>query len=55
MIKDIKMPQTAIIATVLRNQEVVAATGDLELTADDRLIIFAHHDAVKKIQSVFLK
>jgi trk system potassium uptake protein TrkA len=55
MIKNIKMPRSAIIATVLRNQEGVSATGDLELTCDDRLIIFTHHDAVKKIQSVFLK
>ncbi len=55
MIKNIKMPRSAIIATVLRNQEVISAIGDLELTCGDRLIIFAHHDAVKKIQSVFLK
>jgi trk system potassium uptake protein TrkA len=54
-IKKIKMPRSAIIATVLRDQEVVSATGDLELAASDRLVIFAHHDAVKKIQSVFLK
>ena len=55
MIKNIKMPRNAIIATVLRDQEVVSATGDLELAPADRLVIFAHHDAVKKIQSVFLK
>ena len=55
MIKNIKMPRTAIIATVLRDQEVVSATGDLELSPGDRLVIFAHHDAVKKIQAVFLK
>jgi len=55
MIKEIRMPRSAIIATVLRDQEVVSATGDLQLAPDDRLVIFAHHDAVKKIQSVFLK
>ncbi len=55
MIKDIKIPNAAIIATVLRDQEVISATGDLELACEDRLIIFAHQDAVKKIQSVFLK
>lgn len=54
-IRNIKMPRTAIIATVLRNQEVVSATGDLELAPGDRLVIFTHHDAVKKIQGVFLK
>ncbi len=54
-IKEIHIPRSAIIATVLREQEVVSATGDLQLAANDRLIIFAHPDAVKKIQSVFLK
>jgi len=55
MIKDIKIPRSAIIATVMRGQDVVPATGDLKLVPTDRLLIFSHHDAVKKIQSVFLK
>ncbi|MDD2598064.1 MAG: Trk system potassium transporter TrkA [Kiritimatiellae bacterium] len=54
-IREIKMPRQAIVATVLREHEVVAATGDLRLAADDRLVIFTHQDVVKKIQSVFLK
>ncbi|MDH3982059.1 MAG: Trk system potassium transporter TrkA [Kiritimatiellaceae bacterium] len=53
-IKEIKIPSTAIIATVLRDDEVVTATGDLQLLADDRVLIFCHPDAVKKIQSIFL-
>jgi len=54
-IRDIKIPRTAIIATVMRDHEMISATGDLELEAHDRLIVFAHHDAIKKIQSLFLK
>jgi len=54
-IQQIKMPRSAIIATVFRGQDVVPATGNLKLVPTDRLLIFAHHDAVKKIQSVFLK
>ncbi len=54
MIKDLRMPRTAIVATVLRGGTVVSATGDLKILADDRLIIFAQHDAVGKIQSLFL-
>lgn len=53
-IKQIKMPNTAIIATVMRDGEVATATGDLELQNDDRVLIFCHPDAVKKIQSIFL-
>lgn len=54
-IMEIKMPRNALIATVLRGQEVRAATGDLALVPQDRLLVFAHPDAVKKIQSMFLK
>jgi trk system potassium uptake protein TrkA len=53
-IKEIKIPNTAIIATVMRHGEVMTATGDLQLQADDRVLIFCHHDAVKKIESIFL-
>ena len=53
-IKEIKIPSTAIIATVLREGAVVTATGDLQLQAEDRVLIFCHPDAVKKIQSIFL-
>ncbi len=53
-IKEIKMPATAIIATVMRNQDVLTATGDLQLQPGDRVLIFCHPDAVKKIRSVFL-
>jgi len=54
LIKDIKIPSTAIIATVMREGEVVTATGDLQLQAEDRVLVFCHPDAVKKIQSIFL-
>ena len=52
-IHKIKMPNTAIIATVLRNGEVMTATGDLHLEAGDRVLVFCHPDAVKKIQTIF--
>lgn len=53
-IRETKMPSTAIIATVMRHGEVLTATGDLLLVANDRVLIFCHPGAVKKIQSIFL-
>jgi trk system potassium uptake protein TrkA len=53
-IHEIKMPSTAIIATVLRNDQVVTATGDLLLKANDRVLVFCCPDAIKKIQTIFL-
>ncbi|QHI69999.1 Trk system potassium transporter TrkA [Tichowtungia aerotolerans] len=54
-IREIKMPRKAIIASVLRGQEVLPAIGTLRLVPHDRLLIFAHPDAIKKIQSMFLQ
>ncbi len=53
-IRDIKMPSTAIIATVIRDGDVLTATGDLVLQAKDRVLIFTHPDAVKRIKGIFL-
>ncbi len=53
-IRSIRIPDKAIIATVLRQGEVVTATGDLQLVAGDRVLVFCHPDAVKKIHSLFL-
>jgi len=52
---NVKMPKASIIATVLRGREVLPAVGTLELAAKDRLLIFAHPDAVKKLRAMFLK
>ncbi|MFA5688688.1 MAG: Trk system potassium transporter TrkA [Kiritimatiellales bacterium] len=54
-IKEVKFPRESIIATVMRAGEVLTATGDLELAAGDRVLIFSHPDAVKKIEAIFLK
>ena len=53
-IQDIKIPSTAIIATVMRHGEVMTATGNLQLQADDRVLVFCHPNAVKKIHSIFM-
>jgi trk system potassium uptake protein TrkA len=55
LIREIKLPRESIIAVVLRGDEVLTATGDLRLIPADRVLIFSHPDAVRKIQSIFLK
>jgi len=54
-IRTMKLPREAIIAVVLRGGEVMTATGELTLVTGDRVLIFTHPDAVRKIQSMFLK
>ncbi len=53
-ISDINLPKDAIIASILRDDEVITATGDVVLQVADRLIIFAQYNMAKKIQSVFV-
>lgn len=52
---EVKLPREAIIAVVLRGAEVLTATGSLMFVPGDRVLIFTHPKAVKKIQSMFLK
>jgi len=54
-IKDMRLPRDAIIAMVLRDGEMVTATGDLMFDVGDRVLIFAHPNCVKKIQSMFFR
>ncbi len=55
LIRDIRLPRAAIIAAALRGGEVHTATGDLQLLPGDRVLIFVHPDAVRKIEAMFLK
>lgn len=54
-IQEIKMTKDAVFATVVRDEEVLTATGDVRLQEGDRLLIFCHPDAVKKIQNMFIQ
>ncbi|MBM4152292.1 MAG: hypothetical protein FJ220_02060, partial [Kiritimatiellaceae bacterium] len=54
-IRALELPRDSLVATVLRNGDVLPATGDLELQHSDRVLIIAHPHAVKKIQSMFLQ
>ena len=52
-IKDISLPERSVIATVLREQDVKTATGDLQLLAGDRVLVFTHADEVGHIRTIF--
>ena len=41
-IKDISLPNKSVIATVLGNNEVLTANGDLKLFSGDRVLVFTH-------------
>ena len=47
------MTKGAMIAAVLREEDVLVPVGSLQLLPDDRLIVFALTDAVPKLKSFF--
>jgi len=49
----ISLPKGCLIATVLRGDELLTATGNLVLLAGDRLVLFALPKALTKIESLF--
>ena len=52
-IKDISLPNKSVIATVLRNNEVLTANGDLKLFSGDRVLVFTHATEVNQIKTIF--
>jgi len=52
-IKDISLPAGVTIAAGLRGEDVLDATGALQVQAGDRLVLFAAPQAVGKVESLF--
>ena len=51
-IRDLRMPDGILIATALRQDTILPATGELMLQSGDRLILFALPEAVNRIESL---
>lgn len=52
-VADLKLPRRAVIAAVNRDNGVIIATGSTELLAEDRVVVFAEPEVVKKVQQMF--
>jgi len=52
-LKSIKFPKNSIIGAVYSGEEVILASGDVQIKAGERVIAFCHETAVKKLQSLF--
>lgn len=52
-IRTLKVPEGVLIATVLRDEILLPATGDLVLNRGDRLVLYALPKAVAKVDSLF--
>ena len=52
-IKDIDFPKGAIIGGIVRGDESFIATGNSEIKANDRVVVFSLPDSVKKVEKFF--
>tara|TARA_B100000809_G_scaffold264205_1_gene319412 strand:+ start:1214 stop:2560 length:1347 start_codon:yes stop_codon:yes gene_type:complete len=52
-VRDLKLPRRAVIAAVKRDSGVIIATGSTELLVEDRVVVFAEPEVVKKVQQMF--
>lgn len=53
VIKNLKVPDGVILAGVQRGADVLIPTGELKLAVDDRVVVFALPEAIRKIEKVF--
>ncbi len=54
-LRTIKFPKNSIIGAIYSKDEVVLASGDAQVKAGERVIVFCHETAVKKLQTMFTR
>ena len=52
-IRDAKLPDGVIIGAIVRDEQVIIATGDTVLEKDDHVVLFAANDAVRDVERLF--
>ncbi len=51
-LKKIDFPKGAILAGIIRQEDIFIPTGDSVVKPDDRIIIFAHRGAIPKVEKI---
>ena len=52
-LKDAKLPKGALVGALVRDGEVIIPRGNTVIKEHDRVVIFAPHDVVKKVERLF--
>ncbi len=52
-LKDVKLPRGVLIGALVRGDEVIIPRGNTVIKEHDRVVIFAPHDVVKKVERMF--
>jgi len=51
-LKDVDFPKGAMVAGVIRGGQIIIPSGESVIAPDDRIIIFAHREAIPKIERI---
>jgi trk system potassium uptake protein TrkA len=51
-LKQICFPKGAIVAGIIRKEDIIIPTGDSIIQPEDRVIIFAHRQAIPKVEKI---
>lgn len=54
-LKSIKFPKNSIIGAIYSGKEVILASGDIQIKPGEKVIVFCHEAAVKKLQALFIR
>jgi len=54
-IKELKMPEGAIIGGIIRENESIIAVGSLQIRENDKVVIFAMPGTTQKVEKMFMK
>jgi trk system potassium uptake protein TrkA len=52
-VQQLAMPKGSMIAALVRQGEAMVPTGQLVLRSEDRMLLFAHHGAIAKLEALF--
>ena len=52
-LQDVRFPRGAMVAMVVRANEIVVPAGDTQIRQGDHVVVFAMQEAVKKVQKLF--
>ncbi len=52
-LKNVKLPQGVLVGAIVRGKEVITPRGNTVVQANDRVILFAGSDVVKKVERLF--
>jgi trk system potassium uptake protein TrkA len=51
-LKKINFPKGAILAGIIRQDDIIIPSGESMIQPDDRIIIFAHRQVIPKIENI---